>query len=279
MAVEIHVCGGQELDDMKGSMVSSIMKNSHHALLGLILSGGLAASLVGCARQPVAIPQGEGNVKNSATGLAQAASKDGKTAAKDKSSPGKPGEGRYFADDPGGQMLAELLRPIDLPPLKPTEPISPQRQFTPPRSLERPELPVPSSQASLPRPPLDLQATPVRPRSLPESAPFSTYRIDPQLPQQENLPAGGRVRLPSPDVNEPTPLPILAQPVIDRASLEDPTVSASTQAALAAVPPVRSEPAPFVRLPLPDPFELQHTVRLRLPLPEDPSPYASVSRP
>jgi hypothetical protein len=126
---------------------------------------------------------------------------------------------------------------------------------------------------------LDLKPSPVRPRTLPESAPFSTYRSDPHLPQRENLPAGGRVRLPSPDVNAPAPLPILAQPVTDRAPLDDPTGASSTQAALAAVPPVRSEPAPFVRLPLPDPFELQHTVRLRLPLPEDPSPYASASRP
>lgn len=274
MAVAIQGYGSPGSNDLGLRKVSSFMNKSNRALLCLFLSGGLAGGLAGCARHPVAVPQGAVNAQNPMPQGTRIVAKD-----KSSSTSSTPGEGRYFAEDSGGQMLAELLRPVDLPPLKPTEPISSPRQFMSPLSLMRSELAVPSSQASLPRPPLDARATPIRPHSLPEAAPFSTYRTDPQLPQRVSLPAGGRVRLPSLDIYQPTPLPFLAQPVSDRAPLDDPTGTSSTQAALAAVPPVRSEPVPFVRMPLPDPFELHHTVRLRLPLPEDPSPYASASRP
>jgi hypothetical protein len=70
-----------------------------------------------------------------------------------------------------------------------------------------------------------------------------------------SFPAGKRTRLPSVDVNQPLPLPLLAQPVPDRAPLDDATGEASHTAALAAAPPRRGTPAPFLRLGLPDPFE------------------------
>lgn len=253
------------------------MNRSHHALLCLVLSNGLIGILIGCARQPIPMPQGDVNAKNRTL----VAFNDGPAAIPNKAAPSSStsGPGNYYAEDAGGKMLAELLRPSDPPPLQPTGPVASPRQFAPPRSLERPELPLPSSQASLPRLPLVLNPAPLRPRSLPEATPFSTHRNDPEPPRHERLLAGGRVRLPSPDVNQPIPLPTLAQPVTDRAPLDDPTGESSTRAALAAVPPLRSEPAPFVRMPLPDPFELQQTVRLRILVPEDPSPTASVSRP
>lgn len=94
-------------------------------------------------------------------------------------------------------------------------------------------------------------------------------RESPALPIA-NAPApsnASRSRVPSPDVNQPIPLPILAQPLSDRASLEDPTTSASTAAALTAPMPPRTRKAPFVNRTLPDPYERRRTT---ISVPEEP---------
>jgi hypothetical protein len=80
-------------------------------------------------------------------------------------------------------------------------------------------------------------------------------------------------------VNQPVPLPILARPATDRAPLTDPTPEVSLAAVLAAAVPVRTTPAPFVRLTLPDPFEHAQTVRLRTPPEEDPHPPLTIAPP
>jgi hypothetical protein len=87
------------------------------------------------------------------------------------------------------------------------------------------------------------------------------------LPQSLSLPAGERVRAPSPDVNQPLPLPVLARPVSDRAPVEDVTGEASAAAALAATMPQRTTPAPFLKLSVPDPYE--HRRPLGLPVPPE----------
>ena len=75
------------------------------------------------------------------------------------------------------------------------------------------------------------------------------------LPALPSLPDGGRVRIPSVDANQPISLPILAQPVSDRAPLDDPTADASATAALAAPIPSRTTKAPFLKRTLPDPYD------------------------
>ena len=108
--------------------------------------------------------------------------------------------------------------------------------------------------------------------------PLADYRGEPAPPQALELPAGALVRLPSPDVNLPPPLPMLALPVADRVSVDDPTSEASRQAALAAAAPVRTTPTPFVRLTIPDPFEHARAVRLHTPPVEEP-PHLVIRRP
>jgi hypothetical protein len=82
------------------------------------------------------------------------------------------------------------------------------------------------------------------------------------LPEETSLPTVDRARVPSPNVHEPVALPILALPVPDRASLDDPTGDASTEAALAATLPQRVTPAPFLRLTVPDPYEFRRPLVL-----------------
>ncbi len=157
-------------------------------------------------------------------------------------------------------------------------------------ALEQPAQPLPAASGGLgaltqPRSPPLAHYLPVerpsralRPGHLPEDWPLTGYRIDPLPPQVQSFLAGERTHTPSADVNRPLPLPLLAQPVIDRASLEDTTGEASVAAALARIPPSRTTPAPFLRLTLPDPFEHRNTVRVRTPPPEDATPAGGAPR-
>jgi hypothetical protein len=94
-------------------------------------------------------------------------------------------------------------------------------------------------------------------------------RPEPVLPRVPPLPAGERFRMPSVDVNQQPPLPLLTpRSVSDRASLEDPTTEVSANAALSAALPQRTRPVPFLRLTIPDPFANRRPVQMESALPE-----------
>src|SRR5262249_20708768 len=112
-----------------------------------------------------------------------------------------------------------------------------------------------------------------RPRVVSEELP-GTARESVALPQEASLPMTERVRVASADVHEPLPLPVLATPVIDRASLDDATGEASATAALAVILPPRTSPAPFLRLTVPDPYELRRPLTL-VPSTDKAEPVAS----
>jgi hypothetical protein len=183
-----------------------------------------------------------------------------------------------FPDDRGGKLLETLLAPSEQGRDRLDARTRPRR---PPASasLENPSPSLPLSQTQ-PRPvklekPLPaLQPNPVR-----DGLPLEDYRGSPRLPQVMALAAGPRTRLPSPDVNKPLPLPILASQVLDRASLDDPTGDASLAAALALSPAPKTTPAAFSRRSLPDPFEHRDTVKLRKPPAEESTPSTASPRP
>lgn len=176
-----------------------------------------------------------------------------------------PTDGFAFPRDQGGKLLTELLAPR-VEATAPREPSVP-RSLSGPASLERPELRTPllPSQAGLPTAPLTSAAPPIRPRLLPEEPPWSRGSIEPPGPQRLELPAGPRLRSDARAVDQPVPLPILAQPVHDRAALDDPTARNSIAAVLATIIPDRAQPAPFVRLNLPEPFAYRQTIQLKVP--------------
>jgi hypothetical protein len=152
---------------------------------------------------------------------------------------------------PGGQPAREMLT-SNLPPRKAA------------RSLENPDLPLQSAPLPPPAPP-KAEGKQVKPRPLPEDTPLVRVFNQPEAPQAVRMPDGPLVRLWSPDVNEPLPLPILGTGVRDRASLADPSLEASVAAAQAKLNPARTKPVPFQAQNLPDPFEHSQTVRLRNP--------------
>src|SRR5262249_48963172 len=120
--------------------------------------------------------------------------------------------------------------------------------------MKPPALPLPPSHVAMPRLPAAIKPVPLQPRLLLDETPGG-LPDSPVLPALRSLPDGGRLPLPSVDVNQPIPLPVLAQPVSDRAPLDDPTADASVTAALTAPIPSRATKAPFLKLTLPDPYD------------------------
>jgi hypothetical protein len=112
----------------------------------------------------------------------------------------------------------------------------------------------------------------VKPRPTPEDTPLASFREQPKGPKEVQLPTKPLIKLPSLDVHTPLPIPILAQPAKDRASLGDPALQASLDATLKQIAPKRERPVPFIPLNLPDPFENVRYGQLRNPPEENPMP-------
>jgi hypothetical protein len=98
------------------------------------------------------------------------------------------------------------------------------------------------------------------------------------VPERRELPAGELAYVPSVSLSGPLPLPMLASPVRESFSSDDATTDFSLAAALAATPPARSNPAPFLRLTIPDPFENHPAARLSTELPEPSVPVTTTPR-
>jgi hypothetical protein len=204
---------------------------------------GMILAMLGCSRTAVVVAPESTTQAEEVTTRAVVRGQDGE------------GDGAEFAfpDDKGGVLLAKVLPPRETETVRMDRTVS-HEQVTGPESMKLPTLPLPSTLAAMPRLPALANSPPLRPRlvmdetlgGLPDSLP---------LPEAPVLPDTGRVRVPSPDVDEPIPLPLLAQPVSDRASLEDPTTDASLTAATSAIMPPRLTKAPFLKQTLPDPYD------------------------
>jgi len=239
-------------------------------VLGIAPASCVAA---GCSRGTVALNQEirpEGERKPIGANFVS-------VAAEKPAGPSGGGEAFAFPADRGGKLLGPLLLP---PAQLPAEPKAPPiaRLLPAPASVAEPGLPLPASPSILPRPRLNPTSPPVRPHVLPDGVPLTAYRNDPPPPVRQELPGGALVRLSSRDVNAPVPLPTLAQPGVDRVTLEDPTTDESLKAALAGLPTVRVTPAPFTPQRLPDPTENAQAVRVRSLPPEDVTPAGGVPR-
>jgi hypothetical protein len=242
---------------------------SHAALL---LSGALLSALAGCG-QPSAPAQVQ-KPDESAPIVAARGQADG---ARDDPKKEESGEGFRFPDDKGGQMLAKVLPPEDRGPAA-TENLAPAPKRLPGAAgLEHPSVPLGPNQGQVPRLPAGRKGPPLRPRPLPDELPLSGARPEP--PQEPQLPAGDRVRLPGPDINQPAPLPVLATPAPDRSPSDDPTGDFSIATVQGTAMPARTTPAPFAKVSLPDPFENRNAVRLREAPPEKSDPVTAAPKP
>jgi hypothetical protein len=214
------------------------MSYRYSALFVKVCWSGLVLAVLGCSRSTVVV-----------------APENASHAEESPASAGKPSAETPFAfpEDAGGVLLAKVL-----PPKQPTasrlDRAEPPKYPSASRQMKPPTLPLPPNQAAMPRLPSAIKPASLRPHLVLDETP-SGLLDSPVLPSLLSLPEGVRVRVSSVDVNQPIPLPILAQPVSDRASLDDPTADASTSSALAAPIPSRTAKAPFLKLTLPDPYD------------------------
>lgn len=230
-----------------------------HAVLLLLSAAGLIAASTGCGRRAVSPTQ------------------DAAAADPDQvphSAPAADGPPFHFPNDAGGALLAKTLPPAEPHGLPGA---AGPRRLPPPAGLTVPPLPPPPSLALSPPAPAERNRKPLEPRLVSEET-LGLDRGDPDPPQPRSFVVGDRIRLPSEDVNLPAPLPILARPTPDRASLDDPTGDASAAAALAASMPSRTNPVPYFRVTLPDPFADRRPLRLPLPA-EDAGPRTGTVHP
>jgi hypothetical protein len=154
-------------------------------------------------------------------------------------------------------------------------------QVMPPSAaVERPTPPLPPAAVNPPHLPPSKAPPAARPAPLPEESPLLSSRIASVPPQiHQHFPASERVRTPAPDPNQTVALPILGQATPDRASLDDPTADLSLATVLAAPMPARSNPAPFLRLNLPDPYEHRRAARIGSLPADEPMMPSVVSKP
>jgi hypothetical protein len=90
-------------------------------------------------------------------------------------------------------------------------------------------------------------------------------------PVRLKLPVAPVVTARAPDVNVPPPLPPLGRQAGDRASLEDPTSELGNAAVVAGAAKTPLEPSGFLKVTIPDPFELAEQVRPKVPPTAEPS--------
>ena len=184
-------------------------------------------------------------------------SADESTASERRVARGQDGEtdGVAFAfpEDEGGVLLAKVLPPTETEAAE-TDRAKPVRRSSVSANWKLPALPLPPTLTALPRLPAPSKPSHLRPRLAIEET-LGELPDAVILPQIQALPNGERVSVASVDANEPLALPILALPVTDRASLDDPTMEASIVAAVAATIPSRTAKAPFLKLTLPDPYD------------------------
>lgn len=182
--------------------------------------------------------------------------------ASNQTAPAEKGGKFSFPPDQGGKLLRELLGPGSQV-SSDTRSRSEPRPRPVPVEVAHPELPTPLGQVELSRPPLNSRGTALLPPALPEGLPLAHFQADPTPAARQELRGGAPVRVPSPDVEQPPPLPLLGVLTADRIPVDDPTTAESARAALAAESPVRVHPVPFTPRHLPDPFENGQTIQLR----------------
>jgi hypothetical protein len=245
----------------------------HRSTVCFALLASVAIS-AGCSRQRTTLAIAE---PDSAPSTSPAADPERSPPLPSKEPDG--GELSVFASDFGSKLLAERLPPTESLPGLASDKKSERLHFPTPDSLNGLKLRVPPSQALMPSSRLALPPAKVHGQPLPEGVPLAYNRAEPLIPERAQLPAGELVHVASVDLSAPLPLPIMASPVSEPLTSDDATNEFSLSAALAATPPARLNPAPFLRLSIPDPYEHHAAARLARSLPELWAPVTESPRP
>lgn len=173
-----------------------------------------------------------------------------------------------FPDDPAGRALPGVVAPPPQATLRAERAAGPKPRTPPARVVE----PDPPARPALALPPLPPGAVAARPPALPRvPAGFGMWAA--AAPPRAALPVPPGVTARGPDIAAVPPPPATAKPAPERPAGDDPAAAAGD--ALARPAPVVLGVAGFVRVVVPDPFELAEHVRGVPPAAVQPVPVTS----
>jgi hypothetical protein len=175
-----------------------------------------------------------------------------------KAQPPAPPPAFQFPTDTAGQALPKIVTP-QAPALPPTERagLAPVTR-TPPARVTDPAPPVKVRYA--PPPLLPTKAVGLKPAAPAERVPLDFGFATAAVSGRPTLPVAAGVTQKAPDVTRPPGLP-LGRQVPDRASLDDPTAEPANAAVVGRSSAPALPPAGFLKVTLPDPFELAGQVK------------------
>lgn len=174
-----------------------------------------------------------------------------------------------FPADLGGKAVARAVAPnltkpfpLDRAPVVPKPRAVPERVLNP-EANER--------TAFAPPPLLPPKPPAAKPTDPAERVPFDLGVGADAPPSKPVLPTVAIETPRARDVNLPPPPPELGRQFTERTSLEDPTSETGNAAAVSNTVPVALVLSPFLKLGIPDPFELLEQVKPKVPATAEPS--------
>lgn len=174
-----------------------------------------------------------------------------------------------FAPDLGGKAVARAVAPNITKPLAlDRTPPAPKPRAVPERVLN----PDAVTRADFAPPPLLPPKPPAaKPTNPAERVPLELGVGADAPPAKPVLPTAAVETPRARDVNLLPPPPALGRQYTERASLDDPTTETGNSAATANTVPVALAPSAFLKLGIPDPFELLEQVKPKVPATAEPS--------
>lgn len=230
-----------------------------------------AIGAVGCSQQPAQEARADANVavtpaapQNPPAAAVVAPPQPAQPVAAEQPKPPEPPREFEYPADLGGKAVAGAVTP-KAPPPPPSEAragAGPKPRRVPARVID----PDPIAKAVTALPPiLPTQSGAVRPTDPAERVPVDLGVLANAVPARTTFPVTAGVTERARDVNLPPAMPVLGRPLNDRVSLDDPTAELAHAAVTAPVVKAQLNPAGFLKVSLPDPFELGEQVRPRVP--------------
>jgi hypothetical protein len=182
-----------------------------------------------------------------------------------------------FPKDESGKLLPKVVAP-PMPAMPPAEKIVTAPKPRPvPKVVRDPEALPKGVHAA---PPLAI----AKPATKPPTAPAERVPLDlgfgsAAVPERPKLPESPGIAVKARDVNLPPELAPLGRQVPDRASVDDPTSEPGNAVISNKSPTLSLGIAAFLKVVLPDPFELGEQVKPKVPAAAEPSPAPVVVNP
>lgn len=183
--------------------------------------------------------------------------------------PEAPGPTFAFAADQTGKALPRVVAPDVSRPLPADKAADgPKPRAVPDKVLD----PDPTARASyLPPPLLPPKSAAGRPANPAEKVPVNFGAGADTVPAKPVLPVAPVVTERAKDVNVPPPAPALGRPASDRVGFDDPTGDLANAAVVANVVKTSLAVSGFLKVTVPDPFELGEHVKPKVPAAAEPS--------